>query len=45
MLSAEWIGPALYAPELGDAVRLHLGAAPDAGVAVFNRGSAALLPP
>jgi L-seryl-tRNA(Ser) seleniumtransferase len=43
MLSEEWIGPALYEPELNDAVRLHLGAAPDAGVAVFNRGSAGIV--
>jgi L-seryl-tRNA(Ser) seleniumtransferase len=42
-LTEEWVGPALIASQLGDLVRGHLGAAPGAGVALFNRGSAGII--
>jgi len=39
----EWIGSALFAPELDAAIRGHLEAPAAAATAVFNRGSAALV--
>lgn len=43
LMSEEWIGPALYEPELQAAVRAHLGGDEQAGVAVFNRNSAGMV--
>jgi L-seryl-tRNA(Ser) seleniumtransferase len=42
-LAEEWVGAALFSAELADAIRAHLQAPPEAGTALFNRGSAALV--
>lgn len=43
LLSEEWIGSALFEPELHAAIRAHLGGDAQSGVAVFNRTSAGIV--
>ena len=42
-LAEEWVGPALFADELAQRTREHLGGGPEHKVAVFNRASAGIV--
>lgn len=43
LLSEEWVGAALFEPDLHAAIRAHLGGDARCGVAVFNRTSAGMV--